>query len=226
MNEPAQPPAARNFSLADMPFMDPSFASLSECSNRETTAIREEFLATRPVPSVRRIRSDQKHGDSPGAALQRHRRKCATCNHPDREMIDFYFVRWNRPRDIAHDFGLPHVAAIYRPARALGLFSQRSRNLRAMLEHMFEKATCVFPTADSLVRACRTYSSLGENGEWIEPATTHIVKPDLPGHPALSSPGRAQPTRRPSAALRQKPTGHSPAVRRHPEERSDEGSQP
>jgi hypothetical protein len=200
-----------------MPFMDPSFTSLSECSHRETAALREEFLAKRAVPTVRRIRSEKKHGDSPRAALQRHRRKCVICHHPDREMIDFYFIRWNRPRDIAHDFGLPHVSAIYRHARALGLFSRRSRNLRAMLEHMFEKATCVFPTADSLVRACRTYSSLGQNGEWLEPATTHhIVRPPLPTRPKARRRAR-HPKRK---------VGHSPASGSHPDERSNEGSQP
>ncbi|HEY0701362.1 MAG TPA: hypothetical protein VGD60_01215 [Candidatus Acidoferrales bacterium] len=185
--EPAPPPQARNFSLADMPFMDPSFRSLSECSSQETTAIREAFLESRPAPKFRRLRARKNGSASPRAELQRHERKCAICNHPDREMIEFYFIRWHRPKDIAHDFGLPHVAAIYRHAQAVGLFGPRSRNLRAMLEHMFEKATCVFPTPDSLVRACRTYASLNEDGQWVEPATTHqIVGPQNQNHVAAA----------------------------------------
>jgi hypothetical protein len=117
----------------------------------------------------------KKNGGSRVESLHRHQRKCVICNHLEREMIEFYFINWRSPYKIASDFRISNTSAVYRHARALDLFLQRSQNIRAMLEILFEKACGAKLTADALVRAVRTYASLGENGEWIEPATTHVI---------------------------------------------------
>jgi hypothetical protein len=86
-----------------------------------------------------------------------------------------YFINWRSPYKIASDYRLSGISSVYRHARALDLFRRRSQNIRAMLEILFEKAGTVKLTADALVRAFRTHASLGDDGEWIEPATTHVI---------------------------------------------------
>jgi hypothetical protein len=164
--------AAEKFLFADLPCFDPDFDSLAEPARGSEVSSRANPPSRR---GARRARPAHESGGSQVQSLHRHRRKCAICNHPEREMIEFYFINWRSPYTIASDFRLNNTSAVYRHARALDLFPRRSKNIRAMLEILFEKAGGVQLTADALVRAVRTYASLGDGGEWVEPATTHVI---------------------------------------------------
>jgi hypothetical protein len=184
----SKPP--KGFMLADRPLFQRGFDSLSEfpaAVNAEFCARALESRARRDSKGSQTARRELAPAES---ELNRHQRRCAICHHPEREMIESYFIRWHSANQIASDFGLHNVSGVYRHAHALNLFPRRARNLRAMLERMFERAGNVSLTADSLVRAVRTYASLTENGDWVEPATTHIVAaaPPAPQAPSALSP--------------------------------------
>jgi hypothetical protein len=142
------------------------------------------------IPRRLTLRSRRRSGrETRAASLARHERLCSICHHPEREEIEEAFLRWHNARLIGCDFKLQcSDMAIYRHARALGLFQLRSRNLRSSLEHVIEQAERISPTADGLVRAIRAYTRINENGEWIDTPTTHVVQ--VVAVPAV---GRAKP---------------------------------
>ncbi|HKV03980.1 MAG TPA: hypothetical protein VJO53_02610 [Candidatus Acidoferrales bacterium] len=119
---------------------------------------------------------EEGRGPKPDSAtsLGRHERKCSVCNHPDRDAIEQEFLRWYAPEDIARDHDIPHASSIYRHAHATGLFERRSRTIRLALEPLIEQATGVEATADSVIRAIRTYAHLNGAGEWVNPPS-HVV---------------------------------------------------
>jgi len=106
----------------------------------------------------------------------RHERLCSICSHPEREAIEEGFLHWRSPYTLEDEFDLPSVTTIYRHAHALGLFEQRRRNIRYALEYIIEDAAGAKTTSDGIIRAIRAYTScLNDNGEWVEPVTTHRV---------------------------------------------------
>ena len=109
------------------------------------------------------------------ARLNYHRVHCTVCNHPEREAIEEGFLMWRRPTELTREFELTHRTAIYRHARALGLFEQRARALRFVLEKIMEESTLNAPSADSMIRAVRAYSCLDEDGHWHELSKRVIV---------------------------------------------------
>jgi hypothetical protein len=177
----SKPP--KGFMLADRPLFQRGFDSLSEFP----AAVNAEFCARTLESRARR--------DSKGSQTAR------------RELAPAESERWHSANQIASDFGLHNVSGVYRHAHALNLFPRRARNLRAMLERMFERAGNVSLTADSLVRSVRTYGSLTENGDWVEPATTHIV---AAAPPAPQAPGAPSPAT--SAVVVDAPQPLSPAL--------------
>lgn len=113
------------------------------------------------------------------SSFERHSRKCTICNHPDREAIEELFINWHSPQSIRGLFAIYHPfdwSAVYRHARAAGLFAKRSKNLRAVLDLLLEGATHVKPTAHGVIAAVRAYSCLTEENKWVEPRKrVHIV---------------------------------------------------
>jgi hypothetical protein len=105
----------------------------------------------------------------------RHERLCTVCSHPEREAIEEAFLHWRSADDLDEEYDLTSPAAIYRHAHATGLFEQRSRNMRYALENIIERSDSVPATADSVIRAIRACSCLKDNGEWVDPPTTHRV---------------------------------------------------
>lgn len=146
--------------------------------------------------------------DSP-TSLGRHTRKCSVCNHPDREAIEQEFLRWYAPEDIARDHDIRYASAIYRHAHATGLFERRRSTIRLALEPLIEQATGVIATADSVVRAIRTYAQLNDSGQWVN-APSHVVHhvvhvapgnlatPALPDAPSRLPPVPVCPEERPA----------------------------
>ena len=139
--------------------------------------------------------------DSP-YSLGRHTRKCSVCNHPDREAIEQEFLRWYAPQDIARDHDIPYASAIYRHAHATGLFERRRATIRLALEPLIEQATGVEATADSVVRAIRTYAQLNDAGQFVNTPSQvvyHIVRVTT-GNPSTPTPPDA-PIQLPSAPV-------------------------
>ncbi len=108
-------------------------------------------------------------------SLRHHKAHCTICRHPERSSIEEAFFHWQRPAAIAHDFQLGDRRLIYRHARALGLYRERAASSRRSLEFVIEQAENVTATADSLIRAVRAHSCLGEDGRWREPVRESIV---------------------------------------------------
>jgi hypothetical protein len=109
--------------------------------------------------------------------LSRHERRCTICRHPEREAIEEAFLQWRNVKFIAREFNAAGgYSAVYRHARALGLFKKRNFTLRSALEFVIEQSERIMPTAEGLVKAIRAYTRINDSGEWIDTPTTHIVQ--------------------------------------------------
>lgn len=115
---------------------------------------------------------DRAANAAPGA--NRHERRCTVCSHPDRAEIEAAFIEWAQPSEIASEYGVTRNA-IYRHARAAGLFARRDRNLRFALGRLIESVDSVQPTADSIVRAIHAFARINDEGQWVEPPAHVIV---------------------------------------------------
>ena len=76
----------------------------------------------------------------------RHEQNCKICNHPNREDIEQEFCEWKSVVAISREYKLNRVA-LYRHARAVGLFGQRDRNIKAALGRLIERGYGVRVTA-------------------------------------------------------------------------------
>jgi hypothetical protein len=127
--------------------------------------------------------------------LSRHERRCTICRHPEREAIEEAFLQWRNVKFIAREFNAAGgYSAVYRHARALGLFKKRNFTLRSALEFVIEQSERIMPTAEGLVKAIRAYTRINDAGEWIDTPTTHIVQVVAmpfadPRKPTNASPG-------------------------------------
>lgn len=97
-----------------------------------------------------------------------HSAHCTVCAHPQRENIEQKFTLWESPAKIAAEFKLRDRSAVYRHAHAVGLFSQRDRNLRTVLGRLIERIDEVEPTASAVVQAIGLYARINTRGELIE----------------------------------------------------------
>ena len=104
-----------------------------------------------------------------------HQRCCTICHHPDREAIEEAFLQWRSPHHMLGEFKILSRTTLYRHAHALGLFAKRRRNLRAALENVIEESETIHPSGSELIAAVRAMTCLKDNGDWVEPTTTHRV---------------------------------------------------
>jgi hypothetical protein len=140
----------------------------------------------RPVRKRRRAAARVQRSESP---LERHARKCAVCQHSDRDEIEELFLHWHAPGEIAYDFKLP-LRSLYRHAHTTGLYEARQGELRSVLDRILEKASHVAPTGDAIIRAVRAYTCLSDNNKWVEPASRVIfssANPTRTGVPSESA---------------------------------------
>jgi hypothetical protein len=100
--------------------------------------------------------------------LGRHQSGCKTCSHPQREEIERDFIAWKSPTVVVKEYGLADRTSIYRHAHALGLFAKRSRNVRAALERIIERAGEVPVNATAVVQAVATYARINAEGRLVE----------------------------------------------------------
>lgn len=126
------------------------------------------------------------------AAIDRHKRKCTICRHPEREEIEQDYLNWRSPEQIARDFGLGDHSSVYRHIRATGLRHKRLSPVRAALESIIERAgDAKHITGDTIVRAVWAYAHINDTGQWIDPPKAKkLVR--------YESPERENPNRQPS----------------------------
>ena len=85
-----------------------------------------------------------------------HARNCKICQHPDRGLIEFKFLRWHKATEIAQEFGLYDRHNVYRHARAAGLYQRRRHQFFPIYERMIENFDFTkVTTRDILVAAQR-----------------------------------------------------------------------
>ncbi|HEX5422359.1 MAG TPA: hypothetical protein VFW94_02335, partial [Candidatus Acidoferrales bacterium] len=165
----------------------PVIVALQEREARRQNS-EEEFAGAAPLAdsvshasSVPEERADVRSSKSRNKqeqeeiSLSHHSPRCTICNHPEREAIEQGFLHWESPTLLAYEYDLGQRRAVYRHARAFGLFEKRAARTRRSLEFVIEQGETITPTADSLIRAVRAYSCLGEDGRWTEPTKRVII---------------------------------------------------
>ncbi|HXZ12795.1 MAG TPA: hypothetical protein VEG64_10405 [Candidatus Sulfotelmatobacter sp.] len=113
---------------------------------------------------------------------ERHARGCTICNHPERAEIEEMFLHWRSTENITDTFKVGE-RCIYRHAHATGLYHRRRKNLRFVLDTILQCADHVSINAMDIITAARTYAHINDDGEWVEPATTHRVIVDRAAEP-------------------------------------------
>lgn len=156
---------------------------------RASTAVTSKSLDS---PSARRSFSE---GGAPQFVhrppdIARHRRKCAVCHHPEREIIEDLFIHWHSPATIAEyyedDGSGVNWVSIYRHAYAFGLDEVRRRNLRFAFELIIEQAADIHATPAAIIASARALGScVNPDGQWTEPerrvhVVNHIYRHDSP----------------------------------------------
>lgn len=194
---------------------DPALdASATESTSPHSRSSRNASRSAKQkrIPRRLTLRSRRRSvRETRAASLLRHERLCSICHHPEREAIEEAFLHWNNVHIIKYEFKLQcSDMAIYRHARALGLYQLRNRNLRSSLEYVIEKSQRISPTAEGLVRAIRAYTRINENGDWIDTPTTHVVQVvAIPAvgraKPALPAPRSSAPHQSPQRGARKTP---------------------
>jgi hypothetical protein len=201
--EPAPPPSDQiSGPVSALPLGGQLADSISACVPRKTTSKTKEPRA--PNVSATRKKKTATHArhissflpQRKWSPLERHRRKCIICRHPDCEAIEQDFTNWNRVDDIVKDYELGDYRIVYRHAHATGLFERRRMNMRFAAEMVVEdvyhaETTC----ADTILRAIRVCTRLNDRGEWVQP-TSHVV---------FSSSGRAAAANQPDPASQPEP---------------------
>jgi hypothetical protein len=196
---PALTKACVHLAKHDLKTLTPNQIAIAEGATPQETkgSIMSATVAPPPVRSRkpskprRRVRgARRKNSDS--VEPDRHERLCAICTHPERDTIEEAFLQWRSPQNIWWEFKLPSRTTIYRHAHAVGLFRERSRNLRSALEHIIEDAERVKPTAEGVIQAIRAYTSLSSDGEWIDRPTRVIISSGAHSDMNATSPDRTQ----------------------------------
>ena len=171
--------------------------------------------------------------------LQRHRRKCAICRHPEREMIEELFIHWHSPAAIANffrEYEEINWVSIYRHAYAFGLDQIRRRNLHHFFENLLDDAIEATPTFSGVLGAARALACVTEDGRWVEPekriTMTTLVRHEDPSATSTTDPDSVDSKseenvrvpssllpqaafHNPAAASQTPPSGQSSAARRN-----------
>lgn len=126
-------------------------------------------MNTRPGPDAPRS------GDTPPSP-NRHSRKCAICNHADREAIDEAFLHWANGPTIVNDYKLPSLSCLYRHVHAVGLWRRRRKTVRSALDRIIERAGNTNPTARDIIRAVEICARFRDDGVYVVPPKRLIIE--------------------------------------------------
>jgi hypothetical protein len=139
-------------------------------------------------------------GSPQGPDPERHRRKCRICKHPNRDEIEFDYLRWKSTASIARTYGIADHSSICRHASATGLRERRMETVAFALEPILEQHELVFmrATPSSIISAVRAYSQLNQRGQKIRPKRVTNIYYATEPHPAAAP----KPTQPPQAPRR------------------------
>ena len=98
------------------------------------------------------------------SALERHARKCKICRHKDREDIESDFLHWHDVHNIVTEFDLGTRRALYRHARATGLYEIRMSNIRDAAALIAARAENCPATASAVLKAIQACSMIDAHG--------------------------------------------------------------
>ncbi len=112
----------------------------------------------------------------PTSKKSRHARRCTVCHHKDLLKIEDDFLHWRPATEIAAEFALPDRRAVYRHARAAGLYRKRMRNMRRACSHIADHAERVTPNAKNVLDAVRICALIDDDGVLHEPNQRTIVE--------------------------------------------------
>jgi hypothetical protein len=119
------------------------------------------------------------------SALERHARKCKICRHKDREDIETDFLHWHDVHNIVTAFDLGTRRALYRHARATGLYEIRMSNIRDAAALIAARAENCAATASAVLKAIQACSQIDSLGRWIAPPT-RTIRYTVIGEPQLA----------------------------------------
>ena len=142
-------------------------------------------------PHSPRVARQQNPFAAPKPSLERHRRKCVVCNHPERDAIEEAFVQWRSPFYITNAFELEDHRALYRHAHATGLYEQRRRNYLFTIENILERGEEIELTAAAYIKAVRAYACLCDTVRWNEPVTRVTYEYNVRTEPPAREEGAA-----------------------------------
>ncbi len=145
-----------------------------------------EVAARKPNSRLRKKSHPKKKNTSPPperlSRLELHQSHCNICGYEEQDEIDEAFVSWESVSQIAEDYDVDR-RAIYRHARATGLYAKRDRNIRCALGRIIQRADSVPATADSVVRAIKILTHVNAHGDWVQPPT-HVIFSSATAQPA------------------------------------------
>jgi len=98
---------------------------------------------------------------------ERHQRKCAVCQHPDRAEIEEEFIHWGRVYQLAKQYDIADYRSIHRHARVFGLVARRRENTRGVLDQILERGPEMVTVA-GVIQAIKAYSCLTDDNRWVE----------------------------------------------------------
>ena len=142
------------------------------------------------------------------SALERHARKCAICRHKNREEIETDFLHWHDVSKIVDEFRLNTRRALYRHARATGLYELRMSNIRDAAALIAARAENCSATASAVLKAIQACSQIDANGRWISRPPAPSATP--------SSANQTRPRRNTSRRAKQCPPTSSPPTNAPP----------
>jgi hypothetical protein len=120
--------------------------------------------------------------------LELHQTHCSICGYDIQEQLEQAFLNWEHLGQITQDFGVDR-RTIYRHAHTTGLFEKRDRNVRTALRHIIQKSAGVDTTADSVIRAIKTFAHMNARSEWVNPPT-HVIVSQATPRKSSARPGR------------------------------------
>ncbi|HEV2298821.1 MAG TPA: hypothetical protein VGR72_09925 [Candidatus Acidoferrales bacterium] len=172
--------------------------------------MREKAVRAPGLEREIKVRPPKRQSSTPS----RHSAKCRICNHPDRHVIEFEFLNWRNPADLARSYRLRDLSTVYRHAHATGLFAKRRLNLRFAMERIVERVNEVPVTASSVIRAARAITRINDEGQWVDPPS-HLVIHRQDSSPvgaglALPAPACPERSRRAQQTNASRGTGSQP----------------
>ncbi len=183
---PTPPPASKAVidcreAAKEMAEISPTIANVMlrilESEGLPPAAATIEVAAPKSKSRLRKKSHPRKKKTSPPperlSRLELHQTHCSICGYEEQDEIDEAFVSWESVGQIAEDYDLDR-RAIYRHARATGLYAKRDRNIRCALGRIIQRAESVPATADSVVRAIKILTHVNAHGDWVQPPT-HVI---------------------------------------------------